>query len=354
VLHKKTVPTKDSITSKPVVSVAPAIGYTLLTKLAIVLSGNIAFRTDSTARVSTIVGSTAFTQNKQFTFPILSNIWTKNNKYNLVGDYRYFKYPQDTYGLGSNSNINHEDPMDYQYIRFYETVMRHIKGNFYLGAGYIFDDHFDITYEGNSFTRPAFTFYGRPRRSIASGYTVNALYDSRDNAINASKGSFINFIFRTSNRTLGSTSEWQSMILDVRKYFRFPESSHNVLAIWSYDWLIIDGKPSYLDLPSTQWDSYQATGRGYIQGRFRGAQMIYFESEYRYRITANGLIGGVIFGNLQSFSAQQGTGLQRIQPAFGPGLRFKLNKRSNTNIACDYGFGMQGSRGLFIDVGEAF
>ena len=352
--HKKTAPVKDSITSKPVVSIAPAIGYTLVSRLAVVLSGNIAFRTGPESRVSTIIASMDYTQNKQFTFPVQTSIWTKNNKYNFVGDYRYFKYPQSTFGLGSNSDIDHEDPMDYSYIRFYETILRHITGNLYGGAGYIFDDHYDIEYLGNNFTRPAFNIYGRPRRAIASGYTLNALFDSRDNAINASKGIYANVIFRTSIKDLGSTSDWSSLIVDVRKYFKFPENSNNVLALWSYDWLILDGRPSYLDLPSTSWDANSATGRGYIQGRFRGAQMVYLEAEYRYQITANGLLGGVIFGNAESFSAQQGTKLQSIQPAFGPGLRLKLNKISNTNIAIDYGFGNQGSRGLFIDVGEAF
>jgi len=352
--HKKAAPSKDSITRKPVVSIAPAVGYTLVSKLAVVLSGNITFRLDSSSRVSEVIASADYTQNKQFTLPIQTSIWTKNNNYNFVGDYRYFKYPQSTFGLGSNSNINHEDPMDYSYVRFYETALRHIFGDFYAGAGYIFDEHYDIQYLGNAFTRPAFTLYGQPRHSIATGYTLNLLFDSRDNAINSSKGIYANVVFRTSIKDLGSTSQWQSLIIDVRKYFKFPENSDNVIALWSYDWLILNGHPSYLDLPSTSWDANSATGRGYIQGRFRGAQMVYFESEYRYKITANGLLGGVIFGNAESFSAQQGTKLQSIQPAFGPGVRIKLNKISKTNIAIDYGFGNQGSRGLFIDVGEAF
>lgn len=352
--HKTEAPVKDSVTSKPLVSIAPAIGYTLVSRLAIVLSGNIEFRTDPSARISTIIASMDYTQNKQFTLPIQTSIWTKNNKYNFVGDYRYFKYPQSTYGLGSNSHISHEDPMDYSYFRFYETALRHIVGNLYAGAGYIIDKHWDIEYLGNEFTRPAFDIYGRPRSSLASGYTLNALFDSRDNTINASKGIYANVVFRTSIKDLGSTSEWQSLIVDVRKYIKFPANSDNVLALWSYDWIILDGRPSYLDLPSTSWDANSATGRGYIQGRFRGAQMVYGEAEYRYKITRNGLLGGVIFANAESFSAQQGTKLQSIQPAFGPGLRIKLNKISKTNIAVDYGFGNQGSRGLFIDVGEAF
>ncbi|HEY4195133.1 MAG TPA: hypothetical protein VGM63_06340 [Mucilaginibacter sp.] len=95
-------------------------------------------------------------------------------------------------------------------------------------------------------------------------------------------------------------------------------------------------------------------GRGYIQGRFRGAQMVYAETEYRYRITSDGLLGGVVFFNAESFSAEPGTRLQAVQPAVGPGLRIKLNKVSRTNICVDDGFGRQDSHGLFINVGEIF
>jgi hypothetical protein len=355
--HKKINVTDDSVTSKPQFSIVPAIGYTLVTKFAVVVSGNVAFRLDSTARVSTIVASTSYTQNSQFTLPVQTSIWTKNNKFNFVGDYRYFKYPQSTFGLGTNSNINDEVPMDYSFVRFYETAMKRITGNFYAGAGYIVDDHWNISYdvpEQNTNPHPGFAFYGRARKSVASGFTLNALYDSRDNGINPSSGTYANVVFRTSIKDLGSTNQWQSLIIDIRKYIRFPEGSQNVLALWSYDWLILNGRPSYLDLPSTGWDQNSATGRGYIQGRFRGAQMVYAETEYRFKITSNGLIGGVVFLNGESFSAASGTKLESIQPGYGPGLRIKLSKVSKTNLDVDYGFGNQGSKGLFLTVGEVF
>ncbi|NCD72137.1 BamA/TamA family outer membrane protein [Mucilaginibacter agri] len=353
--HVKSAPQPDSVTSKPEISVVPAIGYTLVSRLAIVLSGNMAFRTGPQSRISTIVASASYTQNKQFVMPVLSSIWTKNNKFNFVGDYRYYKYPQDTYGLGSNSPIENKDPMDFSFARFYETALRHITGNWYAGAGYALDVYWNVSHTGTVDGAPSdYTRYGAFNRSISSGFTLNVQHDSRDNSINPYKGWFGSIQYRSSNEFLGATQDWQSLIVDLRKYIRFPASSDNVLAFWSYDWVILHGSPSYLNLPSTSWDPNSATGRGYIQGRFRGAQMVYLESEYRFKITRNGLLGGVMFVNGQSLSAQQGTALQKIQPAFGPGLRLKLNKTSRTNIAVDYGFGREGSRGLFIDVGEVF
>jgi len=353
--HSKPTSEIDSITSKPQISVVPAIGYTLVTDFAIVVSGNVAFRNGPYSRISTIVASASYTQKKQFIMPVQTSFWTSNNDYNFAGSYSYFKYPQSTYGLGSNSKISDEDPMDYQLIQFYETVLRHISGNFYAGLGYDFDDHWNVSQSGNYNGNVSdYTKYGTASRTIASGFTVDGLFDSRDNAINPSLGAYLGLQFRTSEKALGATSNFQSVIIDARKYIKLPEGSDNVLALWSYDWLIVSGKPPYLDLPATAWDANFATGRGYIQGRFRGSQMVYFESEYRYKITANGVLGGTVFINAESFSAEQGTHLESVQPGYGPGLRVKLNKVSDTNISINYGFGNEGSRGLFISVGEAF
>jgi hypothetical protein len=46
--------------------------------------------------------------------------------------------------------------------------------------------------------------------------------------------------------------------------------------------------------------------------------------------------------------------LQSANLGGGAGLRIKLNKRSRSNIALDYGFGAVGSRGFFLGASEAF
>jgi hypothetical protein len=357
IFHKQTPADKkiQVISSKPVISVLPAIGYTLQTRLAVTLSGNVAFRTSPEARISTISSNSAYTQNKQLIIPLQSNIWTANNAYNLVGDIKFYKYPQSTFGLGSNSSVLNDNPMDYKLFRFYETILKKITGNLYAGAGFIIDKHWGITEEGNPDGSVSdYTLYGANANTTSAGITLNLLVDMRDNSINPKRGFYTALIYRDNKTFLGSTSAWRSLVLDVRKYFRFPASSQNVIALWSYDWLVLNGKPPYLDLPANTWDQYNGTGRGYIQGRFRGAQMVYLESEYRFRISRNGLLGGVAFLNGESFSAAPGSALQTMQPGYGAGLRIKLNKVSKTNICIDYGFGNQKSRGVFVTVGEIF
>jgi hypothetical protein len=355
---RKPASARDTIADirKPTFSILPAVGYTLTTKTAVTVTGNAAFRTNADANISTITASAAYTQNKQFTVPLETNIWTRANTYNFVGDIHFMKYPQDTYGLGSNSPIENVDPMDYNYIRFYEIVYRKVASNFFLGAGYILDWRYNIKESGPPLPYITdYEKYGPATRSTSTGFTLNGLYDTRDNSINPYRGFYAEVTYRNNQKFMGSNTDWQSTIIDVRKYVRFPEGSKNILAFWSYDWLILNGKPPYLDLPSTNWDRYSSTGRGYIQGRFRGREMVYLESEYRFGLTANGLFGAVVFLNGESFSSGLTSNkLQSVQPGFGAGLRIKLNKTSRTNLDIDYGFGAQGSNGLFVNIAELF
>jgi hypothetical protein len=107
-------------------------------------------------------------------------------------------------------------------------------------------------------------------------------------------------------------------------------------------------------LPNTGGDPYSNTGRGYIQGRFRGPNMVYLEGEYRFGITNNGLLGGVVFANAQSFTELASNNFETVAPACGFGIRLKWNKFSKTNVCLDYGFGLNGSGGLFVNLGEVF
>lgn len=334
-------------------SVVPAVGYTLSTGIVGLLSANAAFyMSDSaTTNISSVSTSFNYSQYHQVTVPIQANIWTKDNGYNFIVDWRYFKYPQDTYGLGGHSLAENADQIDYSHVRLHQTVLKNMTGAFYLGLGYHLDYRWKIKQQG---TNEDVSTYGLPPKSISSGLVVNALYDSRKNSINPLSGFYANARYRNNLKILGSDTHWESLVLEFRKYINFPRGSRNTLAFWDFNWLTLYGKPPYLDLPSTSWDPSNNTGRGYIQGRFRSPNMLYFESEYRFALTHNGLLGGVVFGNAQSFSNWPTRKFDKIAPGAGLGVRIKINKSSRTNIAIDYGFGVKGSRGLFVNLGEVF
>lgn len=337
------------------VGAVPAAGYTLQTGFAVVMSANGVYYTNPDANASTLLTSFTYTARNQIILPFQYNLWTKNNKYNIFTDWRFLKFPSYTYGIGGYTNTNDGYLIYYNAIRLHETALKNIGHNMYVGLGYDYDYFYDILeLDPPKAKETDLEKYGYGPTETASGFTFNFLYDSRENSVNPDKGNFVNVIYRPNFTFLGNTTTWRSLVIDMRKYIRFPKNSDNVIALWSYEWLTLSGNPPYLMLPSTGSDAYSNTGRGYIQGRYRGKNMAYLEGEYRFEITNNGLIGGVIFGNAESFTELTSGKFETVQPGWGMGVRVKLNKFSKTNIAVDYGFGLNGSGGVFVNVGEVF
>jgi len=376
VFNKTTTTTATKPPGRVSIAALPTFGYTLSTGLVEGLSAvaTINNKKDPGLNISVINMQVLHDAHGQNVLFIQSNLWAHNDDYKFVSDFRIEKYPDVTYGLGDTTTSKRPDPITYNYLRLYQTVLRKVVAHFYVGFGYDLDLHYniveDIVQAKKKNKQPILTEYEiyagvkttTSPRTFSSGYTFNFLYDSRTNPENSLGGGFVNLIFRNNYMFMGSSVDYSSVVLDARKYFKLPKRSNNVLALWSYDWLTLDGKPPYLDLPSTGADMYNNTGRGYPINRFRGKHMLYLEAEYRFGITRNGLLGAVLFGNAANYSTNiippapgaASDNLQNIVPAGGGGIRIKINKHSNTNLCIDYGFGTQGSRGFFVNLGEVF
>lgn len=345
----------------------PAVGYALQTGVTGIVAINISFFTSKKNRKETRLSSftinPAFSLEHQVMIPIQSNIWLNKNKINLLGDWRYYLYPTDTYGLGGKTSLANSNLIRYSFVRVYEQASKRLFPNFYIGLGYGLDWHFDMSVQETDGLGTDFQTYNHnKKRTISSGPVLNLTYDSRDNINNPHKGNYANVIFHSNLKTFGSNRDWQSLQIDLRKFVKLHRNDRHVLALWSYNWFTFGGKAPYFDLPSTGWDTYSNTGRGYIQGRLRGDNFIYLESEYRFTITKNGLFGGVAFANAQSVSDYPPANPKNyfsnryttILPAAGLGIRLKINKVSKVNFALDYAWGMGGSRGFFFNLSEVF
>ena len=343
---------------KAYVTVLPVAGYSLQTGLAASLTAGVTFSTDTAAqeKISNLLTNITYTQYHQVLFPLAVNIWTKHNKFNIVLDYRFLKYPSTNYGLGANTTEQDAYTIDYNYIKLHQAILIRLYNNLYGGIGFYYDHFWNVTeVDPPAGIKTSFQKYGGKANETASGLAFKLLYDSRQNQVNPSGGAYSNIVFRPNYTFLGSDNNWQSLQIEYRKYIDFSGKRSNTLALWSYNWLTLGtSKPPYLALPSTGWDDQYNTGRGYIQSRFRARQMVYVEAEYRFGITNNGFLGAVLFANAQSFSKNISNQLNVLAQGFGTGLRIKLNKNSNTNLCIDYGFGLHGSKGLFLNLGEVF
>ena len=350
---------KDSVSMKdngPFFSLIPVVGYSLHTGLTGVIATSTTFYSDNERRKnSRILINGNYSVYNQYWFTVISNIFFEKLKLHLTGDTRYYKFPTIIYGLGPKSTFSNPLHIDYSYLRFYQVAFREIASNLFVGMGYNLDLHWNIEADSVPGTDlDQFMRYQKGNQSISSGISLNIQYDNRKNSVNPQKGIYANIQVRPKLTFLGSNKNWQSLLIDIRRYLKLPVSSNNILAFWSYNVITLSGTPPYLDLPSIGWDNYSTTGRGYAPGRYTGRNLIYFESEYRFSLTGNGLLGGVIFGNAQSIANSISDNIRPIIPGAGFGLRIKINKYSGTNLAIDYGFGIRGSHGFFFNMGEVF
>ncbi|TAE67706.1 MAG: hypothetical protein EAZ85_14890 [Bacteroidetes bacterium] len=342
------------------------------------LAGNVSryFGNVDSTRISAMSIVANLTTKNQFFLTSRSNIYTKNDNWILQGDWRFLISNQPTYGLGTGTEKKDKVLMNYNLFRFHQTFLKKTTKNLYVGLGFHYDNWSNIKDElmekqFEAARNPIFMpivisptpYYDYTikngfeyNQSSASSISLNIIYDSRDNANNAYKGSYLALNYRQAAKGLGGSSDYGQIFAEARHFIKIHPEKPRILAFWAISQIITSGKTPYMMLPASGWDTYGNSARGFPQGRFRGEQLLYFETEYRQNISRNGLWGFVVYANTTSVSnVSNNIALgKNIDYAAGAGLRLKLNKISRTNICFDYAIGTQSSSGFFINVQEMF
>jgi outer membrane protein assembly factor BamA len=295
-----------------------------------------------------------------------------------------FEYDDNLY----SKPIPDEQMMEFSYIRFHETFMKRIGDTrFFTGLGYHFDYHYDIndhllnldTSNGKQAvltSHYAYSIYSgfNPEKYTISGLSLNILLDSRDNPVNPYHGKYAYASWRLNPEIFGSTQNSSLLWLEFRDYFNLSKTRpRHLIAIWTYASLVTGGKVPYMDLPALGWDQFGKSGRGYIQGRFRGPHLLYGEIEYRVPLPTiikknPDMFGAVAFVNATTADNAKATDevmsqipdykrihmFQYVDPAAGIGLRVMVMKKSKANLTLDYAWGKYGSQGFYFNFNEAF
>jgi hypothetical protein len=344
---------------------APSIGSKPSTGVTVGLSGNIAFYTDDPAvtRISSLVGGLKVSQKGQLSAGAKLAAFTAGDRWFLSSDTRMSLTSLNTYPLGADALSSDGENIKYDFLRLYDAAFRRIRPGLFIGAGFNVSRHANIRAgTGGSFDESAYLAYteknGFPSDAqTSSGTSVGLLYDTRDNPINADRGSMAAATYRTFfDGFLGGTSTWQEFSFDARTYKSLADDGRRKLAFWFLADMVTGGVAPYLDLPTTGGDNYGRMARGYGEGRYRGEQLLYGEIEYRQTVMSNGLLGFVTFLNTTTIGGPSSSTrlFESMALGAGFGLRVLLNKRSRTNLCADYGWGKQGSRGFYLAIQEAF
>lgn len=342
-----------------------------------------------TTRMSNGTSTATYTQKNQLLFTFKTNVYTPEDKWFLIGDWRVFFSSQPTFGLGTGPQANllysdgelivttpdggipREEMLKFDLIRFHETAFIQVKPNVYVGLGYHLDAHrnivdqvLDLESDPQVLTNHFVYSYNNgfnPERYTTSAVSLNFMYDSRDNIANAYTGLFLLASARMVSELIGSDQDAVLLSLEARKFFSLSERNpRHVLAYWGYAHTNSSGKLPYMSLPALGWDQMGKSGRGYAQGRYRGNALFYSELEYRYPIKLlknhPDLMGGTVFCNVTSAS-NTASGVRvfdYLKPAGGVGLRFMIKKEARANLSLDYSVGVDGSDGFYISINETF
>jgi hypothetical protein len=377
---------------EPTIAVLPAVGYNPAAGLLLGVLGSVGIFLGERETTTISSGSllVLLSTNRQLVVQANAVAMTSRNAWELQSDWRLLLYNQDTFGLGTGtppvstgvsiggwgslSPVTGAQPMDFDLLRIHQVALRQVAPALYVGGGVRFDRYFDVVDHGLDLAAspPVLTsheaysrYFGFPSNAYTvSSASLSLLYDTRDSTINAYRGVYANADWRLSPTWLGSTRSSSLLYGEVRGYVGLSRAvPRNVLALWVLAQGVVNGEVPYLALPSTAWDARNATGRGFVQGRFRGTAEVYGEAELRFRITSNGLVGGTLFANARTFSRPAVTipGYQNrgeklfdsVVPGGGFGLRFMLSRGTRNNVRTDFGLG-QNSVTFYLGLGEVF
>jgi len=362
-------PSKKAGTTRKVssVTILPAIGYnpSIGFLLGVNFLKSFYMGDPSTTKLSIGQLDFSYTTKQLFISRFRTNIFTRNNVWNLQGNWQYTRNYVKDYGLGAAAR--RDPPVDYpirfNYFRLTEKAFRNLGNNIYAGVGVSFDIRNDIedkNYDSGKNT-PHHEYSVQkgfnPNYYSVNGIILNAQYNTKEHPNRPFGGTYAEINVRYNTKVLGSSKESGQLYTELRKYWSLSDKNpEQVIAFWYWGSYILWGKIPYLELPMTEYDTYNRSGRGYTLGRFRGPSFADFEMEYRFPISETSkLFSGVVFTSLQTASDANNNGLFKyMEPAVGAGIRILFNKASRTNICLDYAKGKYGSSGFFFALNEAF
>ncbi len=329
--------------------------------------------TDPNTLMSVAATSASATTKGILYFYVNHNIFTNGNKWNLQGNLVASHSVTPDHGLGIGvgkaegteeeqilANPDHKGyAVTSEFYSFREKIYKQIAKDLFLGAGIEFDIRQNIHTKDTALI-PLNVYnieHGFPQSHYsANGFLFNVQYTTRDNQNRPYKGIYFDAGVRVNQTWIGSTKNSVQVTTDIRKYISLSDvNPEMVLALWNWGSYLLSGELPYLELPGTGRDGAFKSGRGYVAQYFKAPLFNDTEAEFRFPITRNKFISGVVFGSAQTASDEQGTKLfQVFQPGGGAGLRVLFSKFTRTNLDLDYAFGKFGNKGFFLNLNEVF
>jgi outer membrane protein assembly factor BamA len=330
---------------------APVISYSPETNLAFGTGAKYLFKFNGSGdetRVSNMPVTVQYTLNNQFFLYSGFEIFTNQEAWVIEGNLLFQNYPRLYYGIGSDTPESAEEQYDYYQFLFEPIFLKQMFARYlFIGGGVRYNHIFNAEFEEGGLidlNRPD-GFDG----STSAGAEVAALYDSRDNILNASEGWYLEFTHGKYFEALGGTNDFNLTRLDLRHFMKLSDKNNDILAFQFV------GRTVRGDQPFSEFSFLGSSEimRGYREGRFVDRDLLATQVEYRKQFKnsrwgAVAFVGtGDVYRNLDQF--QFGS----LKPNYGAGIRFKIDEKEDLNIRFDAGFG-NGTNSFYLSIAEAF
>lgn len=329
---------------------APVISYAPETSLGIGVGAKYLFKfkgSGEETRTSNMPITFQYTFKNQFIAYSGFEIFTNQEQWVIEGNLLFQNFPRLVYGIGRDTPQQNEEEYDYFQVLIEPIFLKQMFTRYlFIGAGIRYNSIFNARFEENGVLE-TLSPEGY-RGSTSMGVELAALYDSRDNILNAHSGWYLELTHGFYGKVLGGTQEFQLTRLDARYFFQPFKKRNDVIG------LHLLGNASHKDVPFSELALFGGDEilRGYIEGRYVDRNLIAAQMEYRANITGRlGMVaffgGGDVFRNFGDFK------ISNLRPTYGLGLRFMLDREERLNIRTDWGFG-EGTNNLYLNIGESF
>ena len=332
--------------------IAPVLSFEPSTNWGAGVGAKILFKfkgSGEETRTSNLPISALYTLNNQVILSSGYTIFFNQEKWYLTGNIEFSKFPQSYYGVGNTTLEKAEEVFSFDRYLIEPLLLKKVYKKLFIGGGlrYNIIGNTELEPEGNLIREMPTGFDG----SASAGVELAAVWDNRDNVLNAQKGSFVEFKQAFYQKSLGGTHQFRFNQLDARTYIKPWRRKDDIIAFNVFS------RFAWGNVPVAELSVLGGAerGRGYKEGRYRDLNTITAQMEYRWQVWER--FGMVFYGGVGDvFDRFSNIELDKLKYNTGLGLRLKIVKEENLNIRFDYGFGFgfQFTHNFYLGIAEAF
>lgn len=328
----------------------PVISYAPETNLSIGVGIKGLFKMKGSGdetRTSNLPLTAQYTIENRYLFFSGFEIFSPQERYMLTGNVRIQSFPSLFYGIGTNTPKSNEEEFSFSQLLIEPLFLKQVFiKHLFLGGGFRYNKISKVEAEPTGLLET--TDQPGALGSTSSGLELAVIYDSRDNLLNASRGSFISLTHGFYGSWLGSSHDFQLTKLDARHFIQPLGSPSSILGFQFF------ARFNQGDTPLQEMGQLggHEIMRGYFVGRYTDRHLIASQVEWRQKLSHLwGVVGFIGVGNVTPSIDEFDWGTLRT--SYGVGLRFLVDEEENLNLRLDFGVGNE-KINYYFKIAESF